>query len=188
MRIALFPLPIFLLPGGKTRLTIFEPRYKRLVSESMETSNGFGLCLPSEDINTDKKIGTRVEIFDFDMSEDGLLTIDIQGLDRFEFNNVDIENDGLKHAKVTLLSAWQDIKIDEESDFLSQSLEKVLDLHPLYEQKELNTELDNLTWVCQRWLEILPIAIDKKYLITRQHDFQPVINFVNEIINKESKK
>jgi Lon protease-like protein len=184
MRIALFPLPVFLLPGGKTRLTIFEPRYKRLVSESMATGNGFGLCLPIEEINTDKKIGTRVKIFDFDMSEDGLLTIDIQGVDRFEFNHIEIENDGLKHAWVTSLAAWQYIKLTEEYDFLSQSLENVLALHPLYEQLVVNMELDNLTWVCQRWLEILPIAIDKKYLIMQQNDVQPVINFVKEIINK----
>ncbi|MEH6452600.1 MAG: peptidase S16, partial [Psychromonas sp.] len=68
MRIALFPLPIFILPGGKTRLTIFEPKYKRLVSESMSTGNGFGICSPNQQTISDNNIGTRVKIFDFDMS------------------------------------------------------------------------------------------------------------------------
>ncbi|MEH6452018.1 MAG: hypothetical protein V7782_03150, partial [Psychromonas sp.] len=113
-----------------------------------------------------------------------LLTIDIQGIDRFEFNNIEIEEDGLKQAHINLLVDWKDIKIAKEYEFLAQSLEQILALHPIYQKQLINMQLDSLTWVCQRWLEILPISIDKKYSITQQQDMQTVINFVKEIVNK----
>lgn len=40
----LFPLHLFLLPGEKTQLHIFEDRYKTLVNDCMEGTNSFGLA------------------------------------------------------------------------------------------------------------------------------------------------
>ena len=70
MRLALFPLSVFLLPDGITRLRIFEPRYKRLVSQAMSSGEGFGLCLPKE-ANSLYNIGTRVEIYNFGQDKSG---------------------------------------------------------------------------------------------------------------------
>ncbi len=42
-QIALFPLQIFLLPGEKTRLHIFEDRYRQLLQDCENTSISFGI-------------------------------------------------------------------------------------------------------------------------------------------------
>lgn len=181
MKLALFPLSIFLLPGGKNRLKIFEPRYKRLVSEALSSGNGFGICLASEKNNL-VKVGTRVKIIDFNTTEDGLLCIDIEGIDRFIFNEIYTDKDGLSHTEPTFLVDWDNVSVTEKYAFLADSLEEVLALHPLHADQDNAIKLKNLTWVCQRWVEILPIAIEKKYLITQQQDVADMIDFVKQIV------
>ena len=43
MRLPLFPLNVYLLPGGILPLRLFEPRYLRMLSLSQ--AHGFALCL-----------------------------------------------------------------------------------------------------------------------------------------------
>lgn len=183
MKLALFPLSIFLLPGGRNRLKIFEPRYKRLVSEALSSGNGFGICLASEDNNL-ARVATRVKIIDFDSDQDGLLNIDIEGVDRFIFNEINTDKDGLIHTSATFLLDWDNVSITDEYAFLADSLQKILASHPLHADQDNDIKLNNLTWVCQRWVEILPIALEKKYLITQQKDVSVVIDFVKQIVLK----
>jgi len=42
-KVALFPLQLFLLPGEKTRLHIFEPRYKQLLLDCSQEYTSFGI-------------------------------------------------------------------------------------------------------------------------------------------------
>ena len=56
-RIPLFPLGVFLLPGERTGLHIFEPRYRQLIgeledalSEGREQDNRFGIPFHHEDV------------------------------------------------------------------------------------------------------------------------------------------
>lgn len=44
-KIALFPLQLFLLPGEKSRLHIFEPRYKQLLIDCEQNHTSFGIPL-----------------------------------------------------------------------------------------------------------------------------------------------
>jgi Lon protease-like protein len=181
MRLALFPLPVFLLPEGITRLCIFEPRYKRLVAEAMSTGQGFGLCLPKE-AHSLYDIGTRVEIYNFDRDENGLLTIDIKGVDRFTFENVSSDSDGLMHADVTVNDGWERIEMTPQYEFMLLPLKAVLTSNPLYAEQVNQQGLNNLSWICQRWLEILPVPADKKYWLSRQSGLEPTIDFIREVI------
>ena len=181
MRLALFPLPVFLLPEGITRLRIFEPRYKRLVAEAMSTGQGFGLCLPKED-NSIYDIGTRVEIYNFDQDENGLLLIDIKGIERFTFKNVSSDYDGLMHADVTVVNGWESIPMTPQYEFMLTSLKAVLTSLPLHAEQVNQQGFNNLSWICQRWLEILPVPADKKYWLARQSGLDPTIDFIREVI------
>lgn len=74
----IFPLPVFLLPNGITRLRIFEPRYLKLVKIA-STEQGFIILLQSEKPETtDITWGSWVEIINFDSGEDGVLEIDVK--------------------------------------------------------------------------------------------------------------
>jgi Lon protease-like protein len=48
-RIPLFPLNVVLLPGEQLPLHIFEPRYRRMVHECLESHSPFGMLLALED-------------------------------------------------------------------------------------------------------------------------------------------
>ena len=87
-----------ILPEGKMRLRIFEPRYKRLVSQAMKSDGTFGICLydreglaSGEELS---QIGT-LKITDFELLEDGLLGISVTGISKFKILRVRTEHDGL---------------------------------------------------------------------------------------------
>ena len=44
-KIPLFPLNMVVLPFEKVPLHIFEPRYKKMISESIENNSPFGIVL-----------------------------------------------------------------------------------------------------------------------------------------------
>lgn len=48
-RIPLFPLNVVLLPGEHLPLHIFEPRYRRMVKECLESNRPFGMLLALQD-------------------------------------------------------------------------------------------------------------------------------------------
>ena len=85
MRLPLFPLNVYLLPGGILPLRLFEPRYLRMLSLSQ--AHGFGLCL----LGTRREdgqmpllaLGTRVEVTDFNQLDDGTLGITVRGIERY---------------------------------------------------------------------------------------------------------
>lgn len=59
-KIAAFPLSLILLPGEEIPLRIFEPRYKQLVEECIDSSLPFGI--PYMISETMSEIGSEVEI------------------------------------------------------------------------------------------------------------------------------
>lgn len=183
MQLALFPLSVFLLPGGRTRLRIFEPRYLRLVSQAMSNQEGFGLCLPTDEEGI-YELGTHVEIYDFDQGDDGYLTVDIKGKNRFTIDSISQDSDGLLQGQINLIPSWDIHAVPEHYHFIADSLEKALDAHPLYENSKGDRQLQDLSWVCQRWLEILPIAKDKKYYLAQQNDINAVVDFVCQVIKQ----
>ncbi|WP_372881260.1 LON peptidase substrate-binding domain-containing protein [Psychromonas sp.] len=186
MKLALFPLSVFLLPGGITRLRIFEARYKRLVAEAMASGQGFGLCLPNGEKGL-YAIATRVEIYDFGQDGNGLLTIDIKGVERFTFDNITSDSDGLLHADATMIKDWQAAEVSAEYQFMLPPLKMALTSHPLYSQQDNQQTFDNLSWVCRRWLELLPIPVDKKYWLANQSSLAPSIDFIREVINESNR-
>lgn len=183
MKLALFPLSVFLLPQGLMRLRIFEERYKSLVAQAMADGQGFGLCLPNGQQGL-HAIATRVEIYDFGQDENGLLTIDLKGVERFTFDNVCSHKDGFLEADATMIEDWQALKMTTEYQFMLPPLKRVLTSHPLYTEQPKEHVFDDLTWICQRWLEILPIPLDKKYWLATQSSLEPSLDFIHDVINK----
>jgi Lon protease-like protein len=90
--IGLFPLELVLLPGEQRPLHIFEPRYRELIGECLETGDQFGLVLSDEDGL--REIGTRAAVVEvLEHFDDGRLNVIIEGLDRFRLVDVN-EGDG----------------------------------------------------------------------------------------------
>jgi Lon protease-like protein len=83
LELGLFPLPIVLLPTERVPLHIFEPRYRELIEECLETGSDFGLVFADDD-GAVHEIGTRATVEEvLDRPEDGLLNIVVEGRGRF---------------------------------------------------------------------------------------------------------
>jgi len=195
MIIPIFPLSICLLPQGYTQLRIFEPRYTRLVSESIKSGLGFGLCMLADDKKTILPIGTLTQIIDFETLEDGLLGISIQGQQTFTIKQITVENDGLKRANVSLMASWPSViieqrnaqahvdKLESKKDIiLSNTLKQILQQYPQHLAHYSNENFNDITWVCQRWLEIIPLSSKEKYQCINSHDHRLAKSFLLDII------
>jgi Lon protease-like protein len=195
MNIPLFPLPVCLLPQGYTQLRIFEPRYKRLVSESLKSGIGFGLCMLADDKKTILPIGTLTQIIDFETLNDGLLGISVQGKQTFTINHISVDDDGLKRGDVSLIDSWpsdiieqqiepaQSNKINRKKDkILSQTLKQILQQYPQHLAHYSEESFNDMSWVCQRWLEIIPLSSKQKYQCINSHDHQLAKSFLFDII------
>ena len=81
--LGLFPLPIVLLPTERIPLHIFEPRYRELIEECIETGVDFGLVLTDGE-GAVHEIGTRASVAQvLERLDDGRLNIVVEGGDRF---------------------------------------------------------------------------------------------------------
>jgi Lon protease-like protein len=81
--LGLFPLPIVLVPTERIPLHIFEPRYRELVHECLDSDGDFGLVLATGD-GAVHEIGTRARVAGvLEEFEDGRMNIVVEGGDRF---------------------------------------------------------------------------------------------------------
>ncbi len=86
--IPLFPLPLVLFPGQVRQLRIFEPRYRSLLQDCLDSGMPFGLVLakPPSDQEAEPlphEIGTLAHITEVERLQDGTFGININGGDRF---------------------------------------------------------------------------------------------------------
>jgi Lon protease-like protein len=184
IKLPIFPLSVFLLPEGVTRLRIFEPRYLKMVSIA---SKGQGLIIwPSKDKSTlsSSPWGSWVEIVNFDQGHDGVLEIDVKCKSLVEILTIETNDDNLHFGHAKQLVHWSQTDTDISLTELSKSLEEVFanndTLNNLYPQKSI----DNSSWVIARWLELLPINLDIKASFVIENNFKEAKDFVQSVINK----
>ncbi|MCH1920997.1 LON peptidase substrate-binding domain-containing protein [Shewanella sp. A3A] len=166
LTIPLFPLPICLMPEGLAELRIFEPRYQRLVVEASQNGIGFGVSPYDSNSQQLFDVGCIARIVDFKHRDDGLLGILIKGQQRFRLSSFTVEHDGLKRGNVELLPSWPEHAIHTRTEH--QLAELLTPLLP--EAYQNNNSCQSMTWVCQRWLEILPINLQAKQQLMCQND------------------
>lgn len=185
--VMLFPLSSVVLPEGKMRLRIFEPRYKRLVSQAMQSEGTFGICLFDSDKKGDElsAVGTLAKIIDFELFEDGLLGISITGLSKFKIRSVRVEHDGLRLARVETLPNWSAEELDVNDVRITRDLVRVYqqfpDLGDLYEQRFF----DDASWVSQRWLELLPVSNRQFDELTLETNCQAALNYIKKSLERQ---
>lgn len=189
MKRAIFPLPIFILPQGYTRLRIFEPRYLTMVKNALKTEQGFVLCTFEHDtpFNISAQ-GCLMDIIDFDQDPNGSLLIDVFASQSVQINDVYQDEHELRFGLISLCKTpyWYASGTDiENNQRLQITLMEVFasnaNLRDLYK----TTEFDNLAWVVARWLEILPISIEKKQQLAFETHFANLLLFLHTVINNE---
>ena len=92
--ISVFPLANFIIfPNTSVPLNIFEPRYIKMIDDSMKTNRIIGMVQPKNNSSVPElySVGCAGKITSFDETDDGRYLIVIKGLNRFkilqEINN-----------------------------------------------------------------------------------------------------
>ena len=116
----LFPLDVVLLPGAPLPLHIFEPRYREMIGECLETSRPFGVVRIKE--GEVAEVGCTAEIVNvIKKYDDGRMDILTQGRDPFEVMQVNQERSFLQ-AEVLFLH-------DEPAEASRGEIDQALKLH-----------------------------------------------------------
>ncbi|WP_160061564.1 LON peptidase substrate-binding domain-containing protein [Psychromonas sp. L1A2] len=184
INLPIFPLDIFLLPGGITRLRIFEAKYLKMVGLS-STLGGFIISSNKQDQGDSSRWGSWVEIVNFDNGEDGVLEIDVKCKSLVHLSITESDIDNLQFADVNEISHWSEKNSTSDLILLSESLLSVFENNALLNNLYPNKLTSNPYWVVSRWLELLPIPFDVKNDFVFNSSYMEAKKLVNSIISKE---
>lgn len=93
-RLRLFPLNAVLFPGAALNLHVFEPRYKQMIGECVQTGEGFGVVLIREGSEAGDpsvephQIGTLAEILEVTPLPFGRFYLSSVGRERFRISKI----------------------------------------------------------------------------------------------------
>ncbi|MCC5853990.1 MAG: LON peptidase substrate-binding domain-containing protein [Alkalimonas sp.] len=190
-QLALFPLNCLLLPEGKTKLRVFEPRYVRLVKEATAGKRAFAMALLNPLVNQQHPdrifpLATRVEVTDFDVLKDGLLGIEVHGLSRVRLRKRWQEADQLHVAETEPVDFWHQQPLDEPRQPLQQSFQQLLAREPELARLYPATRLDDASWLAARWLELLPLPPLLKEHLAEQSTPDACLHYLERCLKAES--
>jgi len=191
--ISLFPLRVVLFPGGKLELQIFEQRYIDLVSTCLKSNTGFGICLlkQGEEVTrpgtqqTIHRTGTYAKIVDWDLLENGLLGITVEGSAKFRIEDCWEGSGSLLRASVSFSakdSVGNDtIPVDEKFTALADLLQN-LESHPLVEQKNMTIDYNNLWDLGWRLSELIPLDAESRQQLLELDDPWERIESIEQLV------
>ena len=186
MNIPIFPLAIYLLPGGITRLRIFEQRYISMV-KNMNTTQGFVISYYQKDKQHHiSEWGSWVDLVNFELGDDNILVIDVKCKGLVKIEKSEHLEDKLLWGDVVPITHWADKKITisdlEVSGALKQVFEDNLHLSEVYQNKFD----DDLSWVCARWVELLPIDFTLKTAFIQEYSFEQALGFLKNLLHENT--
>ncbi len=174
-RIAVFPLPVVLLPGARMPLHIFEQRYRDMVRDALAADGRFGMVYHDWDrrgpfLSEEGCVGTVARITRHKMLEDGRSMILIEGLERFRI--VDgIESDALYFE--ALVSPYTDATVMQGEELAFRRGESIAlfrrVVDSLGERPEALPELstdDELSFVLAQMIQVEPGFLQRLLEIT----------------------
>ena len=185
MQVPLFPLKTVLFPGGPLPLRIFEPRYLDMVSECLRNDTPFGVLLIREGGETEPAktadVGTLARITDWYQGSDGLLGITAVGEHRFRLLSSEQRPNGLRVGEIEVLPDEPATPMPEQYKAMSHILAGVLDdLGRLY--ATLDRRFDDAAWVTSRFVEILPLDLEKKQQCLEDSDPLERLRIVQKLL------
>lgn len=190
-RIPLIPLPSLLLPEGKAALYIENSGIVKVIKASYASATPIGVCTENQSQDKDVPfftLGTLCYVVDFEELENGAVNVTFQGEQSFQLVDVSSTIPGAWQATVELMPLWEARTLPLDRKFLVDALNSVFSSRQYFKNLYQNPALDDLTWVCQRWIEILPVAESQKQKMVENGSLSQVINFVSGFVKKHSER
>ncbi|MCW8330800.1 LON peptidase substrate-binding domain-containing protein [Photobacterium sp. SDRW27] len=187
---ALFPSSHHLLPGGRLEVTIAEEKYLRMIKQSLKAERSFALCMLNEGEEHDEikkipAIATEAEVIDFNNAGNGLLSVILEGKQKVRLIAIRIEEDGLLYADYLLYPNWLTEPIDESTLCLAEKLKLFYATMPEIGSLYPTPSYDDITWVSQRWVEILPLEVQYKQLLITQESIKLTVRFLLKLLDND---
>lgn len=195
----LFPLNTVLFPDGVLPLRVFETRYIDMVRDCMKREAPFGVVL----IKSGKEVGAAAEpesvgclahITQWDMPEPGVLLLRTQGGARFRILEKRERRDHALEARVEMLPSDALLPISDIHVRCAEALKNVIENIVAQGQAEqgdafdnpfpLPVQLDNASWVANRWCEILPIPLKARQKLLELDDAQSRMQIVYQFLQQ----
>ena len=192
-KISLFPLKVVMFPGGKQDLQIFERRYIDLIRSCLRDNTGFGICLLKEGEEvvqestkqTIHRIGTFVNIVDWDQLDNGLLGITVEGSAKFKIEDCWQADSGVLQAEVEFSTSdrvgTQAIPLDDKYAPLTELLQS-LENHPMVEQRHIAIDYDNLWDLGWRLSELIPVDTTQQQELLETGDPHERISIIERLV------
>ena len=186
----LFPLGTVLYPGGLLPLQIFEVRYLDMIGKCHKAKAPFGIVSLTEGSEVRKPantaptgaapggdgfaqesfhaIGTLAKIIEFSAPQSGLMVIQCVGIHRFTITRRDKLKHGLWIADVTRMEDDMPVKIPYDLQKSADALGKLIKglLHGDTPPEKMPMlppyNLEDCSWVANRWCELLPMPLHVK--------------------------
>lgn len=181
---AIFPLNTVLFPGGVLPLRIFETRYVDMVRECMSQQRPFGVCLIKDgaEVGTPanpEPVGCLAQITDWDMPQQGILSIRVVGLERFRIQSLQTQRDGLLRADIEAIPDDPPTSIQAEHERCLRLLKRVVtELEASRSAEPTQAFLpiepphrfDDAAWVSNRLAEIVPMNLRERHRLMAMDD------------------
>jgi Lon protease-like protein len=182
--IPIFPLKLVAFPGEEINLHIFEPRYKQLISDIVETKSTFGIAVYLDKL---MPFGTEVELKEVSkVYEDGRMDIKTIGKKVFEIMTLDNPMPQKLYAGGQVMFLEDDPKIPENlyAEFLFylkelfRLMNYAVDLIPLqvnsftyahkiglkleeeYDLLKMEKEAERVKYLIRHLLKVIPVLRD----------------------------
>lgn len=177
----LFPLKLVAFPDEPINLHIFEPRYKQLINDILETGDTFGIAVYIDSL---MPFGTEVQLLDVSkLYEDGRMDIKTKALGVFEILSFDNPMPGKLYAGGKVSFKENDLKVPEliyrEFLFYLKELLRLLN-HPVdlvpfavnsfsfahkigltlaeeYELLTMEKESDRIAYLLRHLMKVIPV-------------------------------
>ncbi|OAN18412.1 Lon protease [Photobacterium jeanii] len=162
------------LPKGKMPMRVAPGSQMAAFKNAITSEQGFGVCMIDDNQASHySQIGTRVTVEDYDLSKnDGSLIVTLYAHENFVISSLEQHPDGNIYAEHQPLPQWPEIELRDDQQLLADKLQIMFDKYPELAGLHQNKEFNNLSWLCQRWLEILPVpAKDKQALVNTPNCF-----------------
>ncbi|PSW21079.1 Lon protease [Photobacterium sanctipauli] len=176
-----------ILPGGKIPLRISPGPQMEAFKAALKNENGFGVCMFDEGEHGHHffHIGTRVTVEDFDTStNDGTLVVTVAGHENFRIDSLERNDDGVFIGDCQPIPLWPETKVSSDQQVLADKLKIMFKKHPELNGLHQEKQFSNLSWLCQRWLELLPVPASEKQALLNTPNCYDTYDYLMSIMQK----
>ena len=191
--IPVFPLSNFIIfPNTTVPLSIFEPRYVRMINDSMKTNKLIGLIQPKNNnlksIPDLYEIGCLGKITTFKEISNERYLIELNGLIRFKVIREIKDNMPYRMCEINFDNYEQDLKLQKKELEFSDFELIFKDLKKLFEKKgyiinwkslkeqDLNETINALAMASPFSLEEKQILLESENLLTRKNKIAEILS------------